>query len=89
MKKIKWHKFTLIALIIWSINSIAEIKVGAFKPYAWALIAFAILVLTSSCSTTHYNYNQAKRKADKMTNNHRQEYVYLNNQIVMFENNHQ
>lgn len=72
MKKIKWHKFTLIALIIWAVNSIAEIKIGAFKPYAWALIAFTILVMTTSCSSSGWSckkrYVQTpKEKLEKVT----------------------
>lgn len=89
MKKIKWHRITLVAFFIWAINSIVEIKFKEFKPYAWALLAFAILILTSSCSSNHYSINKARKQADKMRNNHRQEYVFVNNQIVILENNHQ
>ena len=72
MKKIKWHRFTLVAFLIWVINSIAEIKLGGFRPFAWALMAFTILVMTASCSSSGWSckkrYVQTpKEKLEKVT----------------------
>ena len=86
MKNIKWHKIGLIAFSIWMINSLTEIKLGGFRPYAIAMLLFILTVSLMSCSSTKYSYNKTKKKVERMTTPSKQ-YAFVNNQIVVFENN--
>jgi hypothetical protein len=53
----------------------------------WLICLLTIIYALSSCSSTHYSYNQARKKADKMVKNTQVQYTIVNNQIIMFENN--
>ena len=86
MKNIKWHKFTAVALCIWMINSLAQIKLQGFRPYAIAMIAFIIIVSSIGCSSAKPTTNKTKNKVTKMTSGSSQ-YAFINNEIIIFENN--
>jgi len=87
MKKIKWHKFGLIAFLIWFINGSINIISGPFRAYFASIMMFLIIIIMSSCSSVHYKQNQAKKKADKMIVNTQRQFAVVNNQIIIFENN--
>lgn len=82
MRKFKLHKTFFGALAIWLANGIC----GPFKTYFAAIMMFLIFVAFSSCSTHHYSQSRARKKADKMVSNARQQYAFANNQIIIFEN---
>ena len=53
MKKIKWHKFVIVALFIWVANSIATIKLNRVATIGLALLLATIFVSCgSSCRRT-------------------------------------
>lgn len=53
MKKIKWHKFVIVALFIWVANSIATIKLNRIATIGLALLLATIFVSCgSSCRRT-------------------------------------
>lgn len=86
MKNFKWHKLGLVAFSIWMINSLVEIKLGSFRPLFYVMIAFIIMLASMSCSSSRHTLNKTKQKTDKMVTPHKQ-YAFVNNQIIMFENN--
>jgi hypothetical protein len=45
MKKIKWHKFFIVALLVWVANSIATIKLNRITTIGLALL-IAILFIS-------------------------------------------
>lgn len=85
MKNIKWHKFGLVAFLIWFANGSINIISGPFRTYFAAIMMFLIIITMSSCSTTKYSYSKTRQKVERMTNPHRQ-FIVVNNQIIMFEN---
>ena len=53
MKKIKWHKFFIVALFVWVANSIATIKLNRVATIGLALLLATIFVSCgSSCRRT-------------------------------------
>jgi hypothetical protein len=53
MKKIKWHKFVIVALFVWVANSIATIKLNRIATIGLALLLATIFVSCgSSCGKT-------------------------------------
>ena len=86
MKNIKWHKFTAVAFCIWMINSLVQIKLQGFRPYAIAMITFIIVVCSVGCSSAKPTTNKTKNKVAKMTSGSSQ-YAFINNEIIIFENN--
>jgi hypothetical protein len=95
MKKLVWE---VKAFTIWGVNGIAEIKLGGFKPYMYAMLLFILVVCMSSCSvmkTSHrpckplnkaLTLNKTRQKVERMTNPDRQ-FIVINNELIMFENN--
>jgi branched-subunit amino acid permease len=51
MKKVKWHKFLVVAFMIWAGNKVVALIGGVFRPYAIAIILFLIIVIFESCSS--------------------------------------
>ena len=85
MKKVKWHKFTIVAFLIWCGNKVMAIVGGVFKPYAIAIVLFLIIILFescgSSCTKTHRYWRnhrcvERKQPIQKL-------YRVTNNKIVM------
>jgi hypothetical protein len=86
MKNIKWYKIGVLVFMVWMINSLAQIKLHGFRPYAIAMITFTIIVCSIGCSSAKPTTNKSKNKVTKMTSGSPQ-YAFSNNQIVIFENN--
>jgi hypothetical protein len=82
MKKFKFHKTFIGALAIW----VANVMCGPFKTYFAAIMMFLIFIAFSSCGVKHYSESRTKKKADKMVTSARQQYAFVNNQIIIFEN---
>jgi hypothetical protein len=93
MKKINWYKFTIVAFSIWLVNKIASIRLGSFTPHFIAIVLFIIIVLVSSCASYASKLATAKAPAratkllDKKYQASRSQYAFVNNQIIIFENN--
>jgi branched-subunit amino acid permease len=51
MKKIKWHKFLIVAFMIWAGNKVVAVIGGVFRPYAIAIILFLIIIIFESCGS--------------------------------------
>ena len=86
MKNIKWYKIGVLVFMVWMINSLTEIKLGGFKPYAIAMIGFIIVVCSMSCSSSRHTLNKTQRKVERVTTPSKQ-FAIVNNQIIIFENN--
>jgi hypothetical protein len=94
MKKINWYKFTIVAFSIWLVNKIASIRLGSFTPHFIAMVLFLILLATTaSCSSQTSKFSTTKAPAratkllDKKYQASRSQYTFVNNQIIIFENN--
>jgi len=94
MKKINWYKFTVVAFSIWLVNKIASIRLGSFTPHFVAMVLFLILLATTaSCSshTSKFSTTKAPARATKLLDKKyqasRSQYAFINNQIIIFENN--
>ena len=98
MKNIKWHKFGIVAFSIWMLNGVIEFVSGPFRTYFASIMMFLIIIAMSSCSvvkTSHrpckplnkaLTLNKTRQKVERMTNPNRQ-FLVVNNEIIMFENN--
>lgn len=84
MKKLKLHKTFLGAFTIWSANRLC----GPFRTYFAAIMMFLVIVMLSGCASNQYSHSKARKRADKMTNPQQRQYAFVNNQIIIFENNH-
>ena len=51
MKKVKWHKFLIVAFMIWAGNKVVAVIGGVFRPYAIAIILFLIIIIFESCGS--------------------------------------
>ena len=76
MKKVKWHKFLIVAFMIWAGNKVVAFIGGVFRPYAIAIILFLIIVIFESCSSCG--------RTKRYWRNHRcvEHTTFKNNQIV-------
>ena len=52
MKKVKWHKFLIVAFMIWAGNKIVALIGGIFRPYGTPIVLFLIIVMFESCGSS-------------------------------------
>jgi len=85
MKKVKWHKFTIVAFLIWCGNKIS----GIFRPYAIAILLFLIVILFESCSSCGRNkrYWRNHRCVELIQPQPKQQIV-SNYRINLYQNNY-
>ena len=66
-------------------KKLSQQQVANILKVVLTIATFAFLYSMSGCSSTHYR-NKVKEKTRKITSN-RPQYAFVNNQIIIFENN--
>jgi hypothetical protein len=90
MKKIKWHKFTIVAFLIWCCNKFMDIVNAIFKPYAIAIVLFLIVILFESCGSSCSRNKRywRKHRCVELKQPQPKQYVVSNYQIKLKQNNY-
>jgi hypothetical protein len=86
MKKIKWHKFTIVAFLIWCGNKIS----GIFRPYAIAILLFLIVILFESCGSSCKRTKRywRKHRCVEVKQPQPKQYIVSNYRIALKQNNY-
>jgi hypothetical protein len=85
MKKIKWHKFTIVAFLIWSCNKIS----GIFRPYAMAILLLLIVTIFESCSSCRSTKRYWRRhRCVEVKQPQPKQYIVSNYRIALKQNNY-
>jgi hypothetical protein len=85
MKKIKWHKFLIVAFLIWCSNKVTAI----FRPYAMAIVLLLIVILFQSCSSCKRNKRYwRKHRCVEVKQPQPKQYIVSNYRIALKQNNY-
>ena len=86
MKKVKWHKFAIVAFLIWSCNKIS----GIFRPYAMAIMLLFIVILFESCGSSCGRNKRYWRnhRCVELKKQQPKQYIVSNYRIALKQNNY-
>ena len=90
MKKVKWHKFAIVAFLIWCGNKIMAIVGGIFKPYTIAIVLFLIVILFESCGSSCGRNKRYWRnhRCVELKKQQPKQYIVSNYRIALKQNNY-
>ena len=90
MKKIKWHKFLIVAFLIWCGNKVMAIFSGIFRPYAMAILLFLIVILFESCGSSCKRTKRywRKHRCVEVKQPQPKQYIVSNYRIALKQNNY-